>query len=119
LAAALMVTLVFSRIPAAGALAIMLLGDAFAALIGRRFGRHRAVNGKSWEGFAAFVIFGSLGAFAAGFFGGAGAGYWLPVLPAALAGALVELFQKQLRADDNFTIPLAAGAVLQFLPLCF
>ncbi len=119
LAAALMVTLLFSRIPAAGALAVMLLGDAFAALIGRRFGRHPAVNGKSWEGSIAFVVFGCLGACAVGGFGNAAPGYWFAVLPAALAGALVELFQKQLIADDNFTIPLAAGAVLQFFPLAF
>ena len=29
------------------------LGDASAALVGKRFGRHRTSWGKSWEGFAA------------------------------------------------------------------
>jgi dolichol kinase len=32
------------------------LGDAAAALVGKRFGRHRTAWGKSWEGFAAGVV---------------------------------------------------------------
>ena len=112
LAAALLVNLLFPAWIAAAALAVMLTGDAAAALIGRRFGRHKTVNGKSWEGTASFVI--------AGFAALAvillithrpawdyGAGF-----VAVLLAALAELFQKQLRLDDNLTIPLCAGAVL-------
>ena len=60
LAAALLVNLLFPAWIAASALAVMLTGDAAAALIGRRFGRHKIVNGKSLEGTASFVIVGFL-----------------------------------------------------------
>jgi dolichol kinase len=66
------------------------LGDASAALVGKRFGRHRTSWGKSWEGFAAALSVNlAIGLLLPG----------IPV-PAALLGAL-------------------AGAVLEFLPLPF
>ena len=113
LAAGLLLVLLFGRIPAAGALAVMLTGDAAAALIGRRFGRHRAPNNKSWEGVAAFLLvgygalalyLGIVGADRACFLAGA-----VAIFPAAAA----ELFEKQLRIDDNFSIPLIMGAALE------
>lgn len=58
LMAALLVTVLYAPLAAGGALAVMLTGDAAAALIGRRFGRHRAPNNKSWEGVAAFLLVG-------------------------------------------------------------
>ena len=113
LAAGLLLVLLFGRIPAAGALAVMLTGDAAAALIGRRFGRHRAPNNKSWEGVAAFLLvgygalalyLGIVGADRACFLAGA-----VAIFPAAAA----ELFEKQLRIDDNFSIPLIMGTALE------
>ena len=56
LAAAFLVSLLFGRVPAAAAMTVMLIGDTAAALIGRRFGRHRAPNNKSVEGVVAFLI---------------------------------------------------------------
>lgn len=84
LMAALLVTVLYAPLAAGGALAVMLTGDAAAALIGRRFGRHRAPNNKSWEGVAA-------------------------IIPACAA----ELFEKQLHIDDNFSIPVIIGFGLQ------
>lgn len=41
-----------------------------------------------------------------------------PRIPvAALAAALAELYQKQLKMDDNFLIPLVSGFVLEYLQL--
>ena len=91
----------------------MLTGDIAAALIGRKFGRHKLVNGKSLEGTVSFIIVGYIALavvlvithrpllpdFAIGFL-------------AVLVGGLVELFQKQLRLDDNLSIPLSVGLVL-------
>lgn len=112
LAAALLVNLLFVPYIAAPALAVMLTGDAAAALIGRKFGRHKAPNGKSWEGVFAFVLVGygvlalvTYLAAAPGFF------YWAGIFAVILA-AFAELFEKQLKLDDNFSIPLCVGAVL-------
>lgn len=113
LMAALLVTLLYQPLAAGGALTVMLTGDAAAALVGRRIGRHKAPNDKSWEGVAAFLLVGYgmlalylwiTGASAALYLGGACA-----ILPACAA----ELFEKQLRIDDNFSIPVIVGAGLQ------
>ena len=113
LAAALLVNLLFPAWIAAGALTVMLTGDIAAALIGRKFGRHKLVNGKSLEGTVSFIIVGYIALavvlvitrrpllpdFAVGF-------------AAVLTGGMVELFQKQLWLDDNLSIPLSVGLVL-------
>ena len=112
LAAALLVNVLFPPFIAASALAVMLTGDAAAALIGRRFGKHRTVNGKSWEGFAAFVIVGFAALAAVLAVVGLFPAFWLWGLLGVLLAALAELFQKQLKVDDNFSIPLCVGAVL-------
>ncbi|WP_288608854.1 hypothetical protein [uncultured Victivallis sp.] len=113
LMAALLVTVLYAPLAAGGALAVMLTGDAAAALIGRRFGRHRAPNNKSWEGVAAFLLVGggvlalylaSVGAPPRLFLAGAAA-----IIPACAA----ELFEKQLHIDDNFSIPVIIGFGLQ------
>ncbi len=112
LAAALLVNLLFPAWIAASALAVMLTGDAAAALIGRRFGRHKTVNGKSWEGTASFVIVGFLALSIILLITRQPAAYYGVGFIAVVAAALAELFQKQLRLDDNLTIPLCVGLVL-------
>ena len=111
LAAALMMNVLFAPVIAAAGLAVMLTGDAFAALIGRKFGSHK-INGKSVEGTLSFIVFG-FAALSVVFCisGVAGNAYWWG-LAAVIASGIVELFQKQLKLDDNFTIPLTAGIVL-------
>lgn len=112
LAAALLVNLLFVPFIAAAAMAVMLTGDAAAALIGRKFGKHKTVNGKSWEGFFAFIIVG-YGAMAAVLaIVGAQERYFLWGIGGVILAAVAELFQKQLKVDDNFSIPLCSGAVL-------
>ena len=111
--AAACVSALFFRTPySALAMATMLLGDTAAALIGRRFGKHRFPNGKSLEGCLAFFVTGAL-VMIAGFFAFA---YPPLVLAGGLLGivaaTLLELFNCKLHLDDNFTIPLAAGGGL-------
>ncbi|MBR7138294.1 MAG: hypothetical protein IKD44_01980 [Lentisphaeria bacterium] len=114
LAAALLMNLLFTPLIAAGAMAVMLTGDAAAALIGRKFGKHKAVNGKSWEGFISFILVG-YGALSVVFFlKSVPAKFYLWGIAAVVLAALAELFQKQLKVDDNFSIPLCVGAVLFF-----
>jgi dolichol kinase len=103
--------LVFPRHVAVAGMLYNGLGDASAALVGKRFGRHRAAWGKSWEGCAA--------AFAACL----AVGLAIPgIVPgAAVAGALAAagLEFLPLPLDDNLRITLggalacaAAGALL-------
>ncbi len=113
LMAALLVTLLFDPLPAAGAMTVMLTADAAAALVGRRFGRHRAPNGKSWEGCAAFVVAGIVALTILFALTGAEGKYYIAGAIAVFPAAAAELFQKQLRVDDNFSIPLVVGVVLE------
>lgn len=112
LAAALMVNILFPPVIAAASLAVMLTGDAAAALIGRKFGKHKFVNNKSLEGFIAFILAGSLAVSVIFFIMNNAPVWYIWGLIAVIAGALAELFQKQLKLDDNFTIPLSCGIVL-------
>lgn len=111
--AAALTTLLFPRFIAAAALGVMLTADTAAALIGRRFGRHRLNGGKSVEGTLAFFVTGTCFAVLVLWYAGAAS---CVMLLSAAAGvflaALAELFQKQLRLDDNLTIPVICGAVM-------
>lgn len=93
------------------AVAVLGVADPFAALVGRRFGRVKLLHGRTLEGTLAF------------FFAGATAAFLVlrllhPAIAlgtalalagaAALAGGTAELLSR--RIDDNFTIPVAAGA---------
>ena len=91
---------------------VVILGvaDPLAAIVGRRWGRHKLVHGRSLEGTLAFLLSGWL--VCALLLNGLHA---LPLATAALIalcgaipGALAELFSK--RIDDNFSIPLSAAA---------
>ncbi|MBR2344218.1 MAG: phosphatidate cytidylyltransferase [Lentisphaeria bacterium] len=115
LAAALLINLLFAPVIAAAALAVMLTGDAAAALIGRKFGRHKLVNGKSLEGFLSFILAGYTALAAVFFISQMPGNFYLWGLAGVVLAAVVELFQKQLKLDDNFTIPLAVGIVICWL----
>jgi dolichol kinase len=95
-------------------------GDPAAALVGRKFGRHKLVNNRSLEGTVTFAVVSSALLFAVltAFHTDLGMGRALGVAVASsVAGALAELFSRRL--DDNFTIPLVSGlvawAILSFL----
>jgi len=91
-------------------LAVLGLGDPMAALVGRRYGRTRLMNGRSLEGSTAFVIFGAAAAWLA-------LSVWHPdlgagpivvlSLAAALFGAVAELLTR--RIDDNLAIPVVGA----------
>lgn len=112
LAAALLVNILFPPQVAAAAMAVMLTGDAAAALIGRRFGKHKLCNGKSWEGTISFAVVSAAAVTGVLLLDNAAPAMYLAVVPAVIVAALVELFTTQIRIDDNFTIPLAAGTLL-------
>lgn len=109
--ALLLISLSMSQMACTVALLVLGVGDPVAGLVGRRYGRVRLFNGKSLEGFVAFVA-------SAALVSAVGLKIYYPALSAssvgvlslsaAVAGALAELFLNQI--DDNFSIPLAAGA---------
>ena len=115
-ASACLTALCFSNRVASCAFAILILSDTSAALIGRKWGRHRFFNGKSLEGSLAFLLSGWI--IAAGFcFVGGLSGAMLAVwLFGVVVSCIAEFFNEQIHLDDNFTIPLLFGAVAEFLP---
>lgn len=78
------------------------VGDAAAALIGRRFGRHRTARGKSLEGSVAFFLVAVLAGWATPGIG------LLPATCAAFATTLLEA--GSLPIDDNLYLPAAGAA---------
>lgn len=94
--------LVFPKPLAVAAMLYNGLGDAAAALVGRRWGRHRTRWNKSWEGFAAALIV------------DVAVGLAMPGVPpaAALLGgvAAAGLEFLPLPLDDNPRVVLGGGA---------
>ncbi len=109
-AAAALVCLLFPQIIAAQSLGVMLTADTAAALIGRRFGKHKLNKSKSVEGTIAFVLVGTLFSLAVFIAGGE---FRLDLFIGAVIGvilaAVAELYEKQLHLDDNLTIPILTG----------
>ena len=105
---------------AAGAWAVLSLGDATSNLAGRAWGvRKLPWSGqKTWVGLAAFALSSWAGSLILVYWTAGGLGQSLPQPglvvavcgAASLAAALVETLPIPL--DDNFTSPLAAAAVL-------
>src|SRR5262245_60302808 len=109
LLAALLAIEIFRRDIAAAAIGFTVLGDAFAALAGRAYGRTR-LFGKSVEGFAtglaACMCWAAyLAAFAHL--------PWHVALAGAVAASLVEILPIPL--DDNLGMTLAAGYAMTLL----
>ena len=94
------------------AITILIFGDAFAALIGMKFGKHKFKNGKSWEGTLGFIGVSYL--LLAGFY------FALSLTLLFVAAALIaipitavsEVYSKQLKIDDNLLIPLIFGLLM-------
>jgi dolichol kinase len=109
LLAALLAIEVFPQAVAAAALGFTVLGDAFAALAGRAYGRTRFF-GKSLEGCAA----GTLACLAwAAWLAAGGHLPWGIAIAGALVASLVELLPIPL--DDNLGITLFAGYTMKLL----
>ena len=83
----------------------IVLGDTAAALVGKAWGRTKLIGRKSLEGSAAcFIVCAMISVF------------WIdPIigLTGAFVATLVELLP--LRIDDNLTVPLISGAVMQLM----
>lgn len=114
LLAACISTLIFPKLIAMTAMAMMLVADVPAALIGRKFGKTKILN-KSLEGSAAFFVAALLVVFLMAMLMPVDGRYLLAGSVAALIAAAAELVSGRLRIDDNLSVPLVAGAVMLLL----
>lgn len=93
--------LLYATPAAALGMTTIILGDIAAALIGRRWGKHRYMNNRSFEGSAAFLVAAIIGS------------VLIPGIPVgfALSGALIATIVEGLsqHIDDNLTVPLIVG----------
>lgn len=98
----LLALLLFPKPIAVAAMLYNGLGDAAAALVGRRWGRHRTGWGKSWEGTGAALLV------------NLAVGLAIPGVPleAALLGGLAATTLEflPLPLDDNLRVTLGGGA---------
>jgi len=104
--------LLFSKEIAMLAITVLIFGDAFAALIGMKFGKHKFKNGKSWEGTIGFIGVSYLllaGCYFAVHLTLSFAAAALFVIPITAAA---EIYSKQLKIDDNLLIPLVFGFLM-------
>lgn len=106
-----------TRVLFVAALMPMTWGDAFASILGQRFGRHRYTvfgHTKSWEGSLAMFAFSfvAVGAALAGFGESGG-----PAVAAAVATAVAATLAEAISpwGIDNLLVPLASAAVLVWM----
>lgn len=115
MASAAMTILLFRTEIAVSALVFLSVGDSFAALVGRKFGRTVLVSGRTLEGSLAALL--SCLVFSLPLMQISAARGWT-LSPAglaagALAATLAELFEMPL--DDNLRIPVLAGFVMELV----
>jgi dolichol kinase len=94
----------FPKAIAIASITYIIIGDTAAALVGRKWGRHRLIGKKTFEGSSACLV--SLIAVS----------FLIPGLPTevavagALAATLAEAFSGKI--DDNLTVPVISGLVM-------
>ncbi|MCX8051442.1 MAG: dolichol kinase [Chlorobi bacterium] len=110
---------IFPKLIAVTALAILIVSDISAAIIGRRYGRHRLFD-KTLEGTLAFFVAALIVIGVIGSLYRLAAVYYIVAAIAAAVGAIVENISIRLKMDDNISIPLSIGivmwAVAEWLP---
>ncbi len=111
LLSAFLCVLVYPKIIAVTAFAVMIVSDICSALIGRKFGTMRFAD-KSLQGTVAFWVSACCVVWAIALWTGAPWQYQLIACGASLVGGVVEAASIRLRMDDNFSIPLSVGMVL-------
>ncbi|MCZ6676295.1 MAG: SEC59/DGK1/VTE5 family protein [Candidatus Poribacteria bacterium] len=98
--------LIFDQTLAIVCLCFLTLGDLFAALIGKRWGRIKPFSDKSLEGSLACFIVCALIALLMKF-------HPVVAITGAAVATLIELIPMKL--DDNLTMPLISGVVMQLI----
>jgi dolichol kinase len=101
----------FEKHIAAAAITFIIVGDVAAAMVGRRWGRHRMRGSKTLEGSLGFLVVALLVA------------HLIPTIPwtVGTVGALVATVVEgmTIRRDDNLTVPLSAGLLMELMVRLF
>ena len=85
------------------ALSVQVFADSAAALIGIKYGKHKLIGKKSWEGSIACFIIATICI-----------NFYYP-LPMAIITALAATIIEAIPLDDNLLVPLVAGITLKLL----
>ncbi len=100
-AGSLVCILLYSKDIAVASIAVLVIGDSVAAIVGKAIGKHRIYRKKTLEGYLACLL---------ASFGICILILPLPIaVPGALGAATTELLS---RFNDNFSIPVITGAVM-------
>ncbi len=114
--AATLTLLIFPKIIFITAFAMLIICDSIAALLGRKFGKHKFLA-KSLEGTLAFFVFGIIVVFFTPKIEGILLEYIIGIIAGGV-GAIVENISYGW-ADDNLTIPISIGLTMWGLYLLF
>lgn len=106
LISALISVLIFPKVIFISAFSILIISDSLAALIGRKFGKHKFLS-KSLEGTLTFFVSACIVILFTPKVGGFFDEYLIGFI-AAFVGAIVENISFKL-VDDNLSIPLSVG----------
>ena len=117
LLAACICILFFPKIIGIVAFSVLVVSDTAAALIGRKYGKHRLLD-KSVEGTLAFILSGMMVVVCVGSLAQVGdLTFYAFGTIAVTIGAIVEVSSKRFQIDDNISIPIAVGGVMLVLGL--
>ncbi len=109
---ALLSIIIFPKVIFITAFAVLIISDSMAAIIGRKYGKHKLLS-KSLEGTLAFFISAIIVVLLTPKIEGSLTEYFIGFIAAAV-GAIVENISFGL-ADDNLTIPLSVGLTMWLL----
>jgi dolichol kinase len=112
LISATLCVLIFPKVIVVTSFAILIISDIAAALVGKRFGKHK-IHDKSLEGSAAFFVSAVIVVFLTPKLAYLPGEYAIGIV-AAFVGMLAELYSFDI-LDDNLAIPLSVGAVMWLL----
>lgn len=114
LIAAFTTVLLFPKVIAIISFMILIISDIAAALIGRRFGKHKILD-KSLEGTSAFIISGWIVVWIIGIIFQADLWFYIAGYTGALVGGIIELLSSKLNIDDNLSIPISVGITMSIV----
>lgn len=103
--------LAFPKIITITGFTILIISDISAALIGRRFGKHKFFD-KSWEGTISFMVSAIIIVFMYYNMFSLPNSYLITGIIAAIIGGFVEAVSKVIKVDDNLSIPISVGVVM-------
>lgn len=112
LISACLCVLVLPKIATVTGFTVLIISDTAAALLGKKYGRHKWFDNKSIEGTLAFIVFGLISVYTIGLMINAGWQYYALITIATIISGLVEAVSGVLKIDDNFSIPLSIGAIV-------